>query len=774
MNVRRGSCLPLAIGFSAGAALPGHGPALLAAVATSCLALFPPLAPLAFAMAGWAVAAAISPAPATQPHSSAEVILDGRVSSVPERLDDHQRFLLRSRDGRLLLATSPAPPYPLALWDRIRLSARLRRPEGARNPGGRDRAGELAAKGVALEAHASTPPVRVAPPSPFARLEDGRSRFASLASRALPPREAALVRAIGAGDRGAIDPATADAFARSGLAHLLSVSGLHLAVVALGLWKSCRFALARWDALAARHDPARIAAAATLPVTVLYALATGADVPVVRSAVAAALALGGVLLQRETDALTAVSVAAIAILAAEPGARLDPSFQLSFASVAGLALFTRPLREAIPLPRETHRLLGRAREMLLSAACASAAATVATAPIVALHFRRLSLFALASNVVGVPVGSALTVTAALAAAASALSPALAAPALWACHPLAYLLLALNDLFARPSWSAVAVGSPGPVGLTLAYLALLAAWRLRGRARWLAAAAAAAALILPAPLRHALALRRGGLEVTFLSVGQGDATAFLLPDGTAAIVDGGGDPRGRVDPGARDVVPWLRDAGIRRISALFLSHPHPDHLGGLPSIAAAFPVERFFSNGRVGDEMAAAALARLPPATRLRPGEVFERAGVRFEALGPPDGSEAWTENDASLVLRVTYGESVFLMCGDIEAEGEAALVAAAGGRLRADVVKIPHHGSATSSGLALVAAVAPRFAIATVGAGNRFGFPSPEIVARWRASGAALLRTDEGAIRFLSDGGSVRHTPAESSLDALALAKEAL
>ncbi|MFL5262641.1 MAG: ComEC/Rec2 family competence protein, partial [Anaeromyxobacteraceae bacterium] len=285
--MRQRPLLLLAVAFAAGAALPAFGRSATALGVAAAIAL--PLAcarytaPIAFLVAGWAAASfARAPAhPALLP--GAERVIEGRVASVPERLDDRVRFLLRERGGALVLATSPPLPWPLALGDRLRLSARLRVPEGARNPRGRDRAEDLAVRGVGLEAHASAPPVRVAPPSPLAAIEAGRGRFAEGASRALPPREAALVRAIGAGDRGAVDAATSDAFARSGLAHLLSVSGLHLAVVAYGAFRIARALAGRWDALSLRADPRRIAAAAALPVTALYALATGADVPVVRS-----------------------------------------------------------------------------------------------------------------------------------------------------------------------------------------------------------------------------------------------------------------------------------------------------------------------------------------------------------------------------------------------------------------------------------------------------------------------------------------------------------
>jgi hypothetical protein len=207
--------------------------------------------------------------------------------------------------------------------------------------------------------------------------------------------------------------------------------------------------------------------------------------------------------------------------------------------------------------------------------------------------------------------------------------------------------------------------------------------------------------------------------------------------------------------------------VRRLAAAFVSHPHPDHVLGLAAVTAAVPADRIFSNGDAGDGASRDVLAALGPLP-LAPGEVWERAGVRFEALG--GDRVALAPNDASLVLRVSYGATSFLFPGDVEGAGEAAAVARGG--LASDVVKVPHHGSRRSSTSGFAAAVSPRLAVVSVGAGNRYGFPHEEALARWRETGALVLRTDEGAIRLLSDGRRVRRVPAGAALDPLAIRRE--
>jgi competence protein ComEC len=756
-----------ALGLVAGISVGLQGlPFPAAALAALPLVLSPWLSPAAFAAAGWLLAAsgnALPELPAPGP-----ALVEGRIVSVPDHWGDSVGFRLRTSAGKLLDAYGPAAEWPLALGDRVRMAAELRVPPGPRNPGGRDAARRLAASGVALRAHATGPIVRTASPSPAALLERARERFGEAATRALPAREAALVRAIGMGDRAALDRATTVSFTRSGLAHVLAVSGFHLVVVAFGLERVLRFLLLRVDAVATRVDPRRLSAAAVLPVALVYALATGGGVPVLRAALAAAVAFAGALFDREASTENVLALAALALLSADPGAALDPSLQLSFAAVAGLALWAGPFRRALPLGAPA-RGSWRARllEPLVVGACATLAASAATAPVLAFHFRQLPLLGVLANVAAVPVGSALTVLSALAAGAAAVSPALAWPLVVACHPFAWALMELSDAAAAPRLGVLGLASPGLAGVGAATAAALVATRVRGPWRAAALAAAILSLVLPGPIRAAAARARGGLEVLFVSVGQGDAALLRLPDGAAVLVDGGGAPEGGADPGARDVVPLLRDLGVRRLAAVFVSHPHPDHVLGLAAVAEAFPIDRVFSNGEAGDGASRDVLAALHPEP-LAPGARWERAGVAFEVAGGDRIPLA--SNDASLVLRVVHGRTAFLFPGDVEARGEAA--AASAGGLAADVVKVPHHGSRTSSSAAFVDAVRPRYAVVSLASGNRFRFPHEEALARWRAAGAQVLRTDEGAVRFLSDGRAVCLVPAGTTLDPLAIFAE--
>jgi competence protein ComEC len=766
----------VALGLDGAAVPPAAAAALLAGAS-------PPLAPAAFMVAGWwsakralaAAQAAAAPADEAPPppaehgsRSGPAVPIAGRIASVPDRLGDRARFRLRTFDGRALEVLASPAPWPLGLGDEVRLRAALRRPPEPRNPGARDVRARLAASGIAFQALATTPAVRTRAARGPCWLERGRERLAEAAERALPHREAAVVRAIGTGDRGGLDPATSASFARSGLAHVLAVSGLHLVVVAFGLERLLRALLLRADGVASRANPHQIAALAALPLTLVYAVATGAGPPVLRAAIAAGVILTGSSLQREPDPANTLALAALVLLAADPGGALDVSLQLSFAAVAGLVAWAGPLRRALPIPRAP-RGTWRARlvEPLVAGACASAAASLAAAPVLSQHFRQLPALGLLANVAAVPIGSALTIAATVAAVGAATSPAIGAALLFAARPLATALLAVSDAAAAPRLAVVGVGSPGWAGVFGFYAAAAIATRARGLRRLAAWAVAAACVIAPAHLRAAAAGTRGGLELLFLSVGQGDAALLRLPDGSAVLVDAGGAPDGGADPGARDIVPLLRDLGVNRLAAVFVSHPHPDHVLGLAAVADAIPIDLVFSNGEPGEGEAARILAQLAPIA-LAPGDGWEHAGVRFDVRG--GSREGLGANDASLVLRVSYGDTAILFTGDVEAAGEAAAVARGG--LAADVVKVPHHGSRTSSSPEFAEAVHPALAVVSLSRDNRFRFPHPEAVARWREAGATVLRTDEGAIRLLSNGRRVIRVPASAVLDPLAILRE--
>lgn len=581
-----------------------------------------------------------------------------------------------------------------------------------------------------------------------------------IATRAAAPdaASASLFLTLSAGLRATLNEQVEDDFARSGLAHVLSVSGLHVAVLAFAL-----FGLIRWLAIRApgrffrRVEPRRVAAPLSLPLTWGYVVFTGLQAPAVRSAVMCSVLLLSHTLRRRSDGLNALALAAAAMLVLEPASVFDLSLQLSFSAVLALVLLTPTLRSLVPVPvpspavAQGWRLrLWKWNEAALTTGLASLAVTVVSAPIVAMTFQRLGVAGLVSNVVAMPISGALTLLAASSAALFIVAPGLAAPVLWIGTRLASVLLLVAEKFAALPFATWEIPSP-PIVLALVWWAGLACFVLvKSRWRWLALATPIAALIhLAVPPQKSEAL-----EVTFLAVGHGDATV-VSHRGHHLLIDGGGVPGG-ADTGARFVLPFLREKRIRSLDLAVLSHAHPDHALGLISTLEQVPTRRLWlSPSPAGplttDLMAAADGAEIEIVDRSHEGIAF--GDVQVDVLGPPvDRAPIEDENDRSIVLKLTHGKVSFLLTGDIEEVGEDLL----GPTGEVTVVKAPHHGSDTSSTPGFVQGTRAKYVVFCVGRNNRFNFPREDVVARWQQTGTRCYRTDrDGAVTFRSDGRDV-------------------
>jgi competence protein ComEC len=565
-----------------------------------------------------------------------------------------------------------------------------------------------------------------------------------------------LVESLVLGDRGDVARSLDDAFRVAGVSHVLSVSGLHLAIAAFLLFVGLRWLLAWLEPLARRVAVRRIAALCALPATALYTLLTGAAVATVRSCVVAWIWLGAIVAGRAPDPVAALAGAALAILAWSPLSLWDPSFQLSFAAALGMALAPK-WRAALRLPSPTGKsLFRRLIRWAVGLVYASAAAIVATAPIAAWHFGQVAPVGLVSNLAVVPLAELWVLPIGLfACAVSAISPWLANPL----FDLAGLGAAGMARLVRwiASWAPEGrVPSPTLVEALLWYAALVALALPIRRARKLAAGFL---LLFGAALAtRAIAPRVSpSLTVTFLDVGQGDSCLVELP-GATLLVDGGGSFDPRFDPGEELIAPWLARHGVRRLDAVVLTHPHPDHANGLAAIVERFPVGEVWTNGAISSlpglvRLERAAAERKVPV--VRPHSIVVGEGA-IEVLHPLEGGEVkvdprWSENDGSIVLRVRYRDRAVLLAGDIEARAEEKLVAE-GVPLAADVLKAPHHGSPTSSTPEFVAAVHPKWVVFSVGEDNRWHFPGEAVQKRWREMGSELLRTDwDGAITVKID-----------------------
>jgi competence protein ComEC len=718
---------------------------------------------------------------------------------------------------------------PLAPGDRVRLRAALHLPLGRRNPGALD--AQRLALGRDIAAYASVLPDALvrwqagpALSTPLARAELSalrrvawlRERLHAAVTRgfssqsglepAIARERAALLLAVALGERGALQQADAEReqrglptlegqFRAAGVAHVLSVSGLHLSVATWLCFVALAWALRQIAWLAQRCEVRRLAAAAAVPLAIFYTALTGAALPTVRALGAACLGLAALALGRRARPAEGMVAAVLwLVLPWHAGSAallcFEPSLQLSVAATWALA-FLRPLG-GLPAgfgparDRLGARALAVARRTLWRLTEGSTAAMLATLPLCALYFSSVQGATLLGNLLVVPLIELGVLPAGLLGAAiAAVHPGLGDPLLALAGLGAACSCALAAKLAQLGWEIV-VPAPPALVLGLWGLGLLA---LLGRRRlgWLLLGAAIGLLVL---------LTRsppGRLVLTALDVGQGDGVVIELPRGGVLVVDAGlraGLRPGDADAGRSVVAPFLRRRGHRRIDVLLASHPHPDHIGGILTLLEQFEVGELWtaasacrmpsradrSLGRASSEalwaeVLALAARRGVAVTAPRTGML---GGASIHVLGPCLASDpalpcraaarpGLGHNDNSIVLRLGFAGRAVLLPGDIEGPGELALLARGGlpadpsslpaalspsALLRADVLKAPHHCSRTSSSEALLASVRPQAVICSVGQGNRFGFPHPDVVARYQAHGVAVLRTDrDGAIQ---------------------------
>jgi competence protein ComEC len=673
-----------------------------------------------------------------------DVQVVGVVAGLPQPLERGVRF--RFDLEKILTPGAVVPQHLLVSWygawrrddgpvalpvvragERWRLSLRLRRPHGTVNPHGFDYEAWLLERGIRATGYVrmQEAPRRLdgfvaAPGYAVERLRAG------IRDRILHALEgepyAGVIAALVMGDQNAIPAAQWKVFTRTGVNHLMSISGLHVTMIAALAFMLVHALWRRVSRFALRLPARRAAALAGLVAAVGYAAIAGFAIPAQRTVYMLGVMAAVLWLGQISSAASVLAAALLVVTVLDPWAVMAPGFWLSFGAV-GLILYV-----AVGSLRPPHWALAWVRTQW--------AVTLGLVPLLAAMFQQISLVSPAANAFAIPAISLVVVPAALLGAVTPFDFMLQ----FAHAAMALTMIGLEWLAAVPE-SVWQQHAPPPSIVAVALCGI--AWMLLPRgfpARWIGAAGLLPLfLVLPPPPPP------GSVRMIVLDVGQGLAIV-IRTHAHALLYDTGPAYAPDADSGSRIVVPYLRASGVRRLDGVIVSHADADHAGGAASVLAAVPVGWFDSSLPADHPLLAAVRAARP----CLAGQHWEWDGVRFEVLHPVAGHQTLRlkANDRSCVLRMTVGAIRVLIAGDIEARSEREMLER-GAAVRADILVAPHHGSTTSSTPEFVAAVSPQVTVFSAGYRNRFRHPRPEVLARYRQLDSRIFRSDrQGAIEL--------------------------
>ncbi|MDY6971288.1 MAG: DNA internalization-related competence protein ComEC/Rec2 [Thermodesulfobacteriota bacterium] len=656
--------------------------------------------------------------------------------------------------------------------DKIYFPARLRPFRNFNNPGRYDYESAMKLKGFSCAASVSdgrfvVPMGTGHMPFPGGLLERIKRPVRNFFKEKLNSQNYALYCALILGEHQGIDHDFREPFNKTGLGHMLAVSGLHIGLVAWMAFSSFKGILSRSYKLALKTDVRKLAALLTCVPVIGYVLLAGCQVSSQRAMIMALVFLWSFVLGRERDVWSTLALGALLILAIDPHAIFGIPFQLSFSAVTGILWFMPLILDMIPKSDKEREgvngVLDRLLVYFVGLIGMTLCATIFILPIISFYFHRISLVSIPANITVMPLLGLWVIPLGLLCCATLpffpqLAEVFVQLGAWGLNIMTEMIRFWSNLPFSSLWTI----TPNFFEAAIYYSLILLIFSFK-RLKWAKTGILILAFLTVVDIGY-WTLRvcfNRDLRVTFLDVGQANAALVEFPGGKKMLIDGGGLPRGSFDVGRMVVAPYLWHSKILHIDYLVLSHPQADHMNGLRFIARAFDPEEFWYNG---DERKTPAFMELMTIIESKQVKNFlpanlaegrEINGARIEVLHPDPSSHSpglfdgkARFNDNSLVLKVSYEGRSFLFPGDLEQPGEDVLISNAGNALRSDILLSPHHGSRSSSSEEFLRIVAPTICVISSGEGNFFGFPHEQTISRLQDIGCIIVRIDMvGAVK---------------------------